>query len=179
MSDDDQRVIDALMAAQRKNRKIIPCPECERLQLEADCAGKNAAKYHDIIREQRREIERLQKKCDYKDEVIDQRNAECSRQFKKIERLQNELKTCCDHDNIWKHAQEMGFEMANNELKAENKRLRLLQEDTALQCLHQEDEIKRLRVALERIEQLDERMAPITNMVRAKEIAREALEGER
>jgi hypothetical protein len=32
MSDDDQRVIDALMAAQRKNRKIIPCPECERLQ---------------------------------------------------------------------------------------------------------------------------------------------------
>ena len=33
--------------------------EIERLQLEADCAGKNAAKYHDIIREQRREIERL------------------------------------------------------------------------------------------------------------------------
>jgi hypothetical protein len=32
MSDDDQRVIDALMAAQRKNRKIIPCPECERLR---------------------------------------------------------------------------------------------------------------------------------------------------
>lgn len=36
-------------------------------------------------------------------------------------------------------------------------------------------EIERLRDAIERIEQLDERMAPITNMVRAKEIAREAL----
>ena len=26
------QLVDALMAAQRKNRKIVPCPECERLR---------------------------------------------------------------------------------------------------------------------------------------------------
>lgn len=36
MDNDDQKTVDALMAAQRKNRKIIPCPECERLQREVD-----------------------------------------------------------------------------------------------------------------------------------------------
>jgi uncharacterized small protein (DUF1192 family) len=41
-----------------------------------------------------------------------------------IERLRAELKTCCDHDNIWKHAQEMGYTKVIDEQKAEIERLR-------------------------------------------------------
>ena len=51
-----------------KDRRMVPLADLEEAQAK---------------------IGRLQKKCDYKDEVIDQRNAECSRQFKEIERLRD------------------------------------------------------------------------------------------
>lgn len=46
---------------------------------------------HETVGDAIDEIERLQRKCDYKDEVIEQRNAECSRQFKEIERLEAQV----------------------------------------------------------------------------------------
>ena len=54
--------------------------ECLSHEIDVQCSSEYVER---ILKEN----ERLQKKCDYKDEVIDQRNAECSRQFKKIERL--------------------------------------------------------------------------------------------
>ena len=52
---------------------------------------------------------------------------------------------------------------------------RLLQEDTALKCLHQEDEIKRLRNALKEI---DECLDGNWSRREMKQIAREALRDE-
>ena len=112
---------------------------------------------------------RLQKKCDYKDGVIDQRNAECSRQFREIERLRERESMC--------HERVLEQEIERLQKQCDYKDGVIDQRNA--ECSRQFREIERLRTALERIEQLDERMAPITNMVRAKEIAREALEGER
>jgi cell division septum initiation protein DivIVA len=42
----------------------------------------------------------------------------------RIERLEAELKTCCDHENIWKYAQEMGYTKVIDEQKAEIEGLR-------------------------------------------------------
>lgn len=60
------------------------------------------------------EIERLQRKCDYKDEVIEQRNAECSRQFKEIERLRAVLERIANgYGSCGGKSQELAREVLN------------------------------------------------------------------
>ena len=80
-----------------------------------------------------------------------------------IERLRAELKTCCDHENIWKHAQEMGYTKVIDEQKweylcqrAEIKRLEaeIYRKDKRIEAWKQssdehEERIERLRAVVD------------------------------
>jgi hypothetical protein len=60
MDNDDQKAVDALMAAQRKNRKIVPCPECERLQEQIDLKNKSLKMYEEDIRSLRAALDEIE-----------------------------------------------------------------------------------------------------------------------
>lgn len=94
MSDDDQRVIDALMAAQRKNRKIIPCPECERLQSLLEAANEMEADREAALQEIERLRAALAKSCEEgRDEMYD---CGYNRLRAALERIANAYK----HDSV-------------------------------------------------------------------------------
>lgn len=75
-----------------------------------------------------------------------------------IERLKGELKTCCDHENIWKHAQEMGYTKVIDEQKAQIERLKQGANRWARECRKYEAkaaEIERLQAVDAEIERLE------------------------
>ena len=106
-----------------KDRRMVPLADLEEAQAK---------------------IGRLQKKCDYKDEVIDQRNAECSRQFKEIERLR-------DRNEVLESSAEINRRIMDSygprfdEYDAEIERLRIERDSLHKTVLSHNEEILRLQ----------------------------------